>query len=269
MKAVLTLIFMLFIVDKAFSQLNSSIKRDRQELYDNRNPDRQGRSALLKQSEIYLADEALINQFNRQLGLDEGAFYTFTDNHRLSFAYHINFDLNDAMGVNGFEINYVKRLNNFQRSFWSLIYKSHTANFSQVSQNPTEDNSRPPTSDRFPGNQRPDDAAQKITTMGIGYAHRFKLILDFFPTQKVFEQINVNAGYTTLNDAHSGSQYKGYGFMSDYEIIYRSSQKLFYGLKFSYNLFPVSRAPLEGEASTDHKLTLSWVSMAFNIGYYF
>jgi hypothetical protein len=224
---------------------------------------------LKEQKEIYLENDVLITEFNKTLGIQDETFYTLADKNRLSVSYHMNSNPESFSGISGLEINYLRRLSNFQRSFWGLIYKNNSAEFAAVASNPKSNSSAPTTSDAHPQNLKPDGAEQKITNMGIGYGHRFKMLLDFYPTQRVFEQLTTYVTTSSISDSFSGNNYEGYGLISDYEIQYRSSLTTYFAVKLSYNLNLVERAQLVNETGADNKLTYSWFSIGWQFGYFF
>jgi hypothetical protein len=265
MKILMTLIFMVFTLDnRAFAQ-----KKRASEIYTPKSTNKMSTRELKDQKEIYLENDVLITEYNKILGIQDETFYTLSDKNRLSISYHMNSNPESFSGISGLEINYLRRLANFQRSFWGLIYKNNSAEFSAVASNPTSNSSAPTTSDANPQNLKPDGAEQTITNMGIGYGHRFKMLLDFYPTQRVFEQLTTYVTTSSISDAFSGNNYEGYGLISDYEIQYRSSLTTYFAVKLSYNLNLVERPQLFNETGADHKLTYSWISIGWQFGYFF
>lgn len=262
------IIFYIALLSFSLNTLAQSNAR-RKEVYQVKRPGAISATDLANNKEIYLENETVIRQYDLRLGVERESFFTMKDNHRLALALHFNSNMNNIGGATGFELTYHKRIQNFQRSFWSLIYKSMSADFSEVGENPTGNASAISTSNSFPNNKIEDIAAQTITTMGLGYSHRFKFFLDFFHTEKVFEQVNAYLAYNTLEESQRGFEYTGIGLIADYEIQYRSSEKVFYGAKFSYNISNVAREKLPGETSGDNKLNLAWLSFALQLGYYF
>lgn len=262
-KVITLLFFILFYSSFTYAQSKSS------EIFAPKSTKKMSTKQLKEQKEIYLENDVLITEFNKALGVQEDTFYTLSDKNRLSISYHMSSNFESLSAISGLELNYLRRIANFQRSFWGLIYKRNSANFASVANNPVENASATATSDAFPSNQRPDAAEQTMTSMGIGYGHRFKMLLDFFPTSRVFEQITTYVTQTSVTDGFSGQTYEGYGFISDYEIQYRSSLTTYFAVKLSYNLNLVGRAKLVNETSSDSKLTYSWLSIGWQFGYFF
>jgi hypothetical protein len=109
----------------------------------------------------------------------------------------------------------------------------------------------------------------KIFAGGLGVGYRFKLLMEFFPTEDVFESIDVYVNYLTLNETFINRNYQGYGLTTNYSIHKRSSSKYFYGGKFSYNVASVTRAAIGDESKSDRSFALGWLSVAFEMGFFY
>lgn len=262
MKKILTLIIFILCLQAKAQAPNS-------ELYRQSNPDKMSATDIKGKSEGLSFDAEVLKDFNSSLGVNSDAFFTLRDRNRISLGYHISSNYNDFSEFSAFEFTFFQNLRNWQGSWWGIMFKKGSADFKAVSQNATEDVSKPGTAEAHPDNQRPDEAQQDLTILGIGMAHRFKFILDFIDNKRLYEQVNWFITYNRDNDGFTNNSYSGPGLVADYEIFKRSSQRMYYGWKLSYHLASVGRSVEDGERNREGRLTLSWVSMGFNIGYYY
>ena len=107
--------------------------------------------------------------------------------------------------------------------------------------------------------------------MGLGVSYRFKLFLNFWQTENVFENIDVFVNYLRIEESFVDRTYEGYGLTTSYGLIKRSKTNFYYGPKISYNFAPVKRDKLD-DAETSRRareLTLGWLSLAFEVGFFY
>jgi len=105
--------------------------------------------------------------------------------------------------------------------------------------------------------------------MGLGAGYRFRALSSQFFTDRFFENISVFGNYMFHSDGTNQEKYKGYGYTAEYGLNYRSSKKLFYGGKLSYNWAMVERAPIDDESLSARSLVFGWLTFGFELGYYF
>ncbi|GEM_PF-945557 len=222
---------------------------------------------LIKKKEKYLRNESMIYDLNSDLGIKDQRRWTGQDRNRLSLAGHVSFDYEHFTAIQGLDFSYMRRADNYSQYWYGLQLFRHQARFDAITQNPTASATSSPSSDAR--NPRPNDAKQSILAGGLGVGYRFKLLLDFFETENMFESVDVFANYIQLNDGYAKQDYTGYGLTTNYGIHKRSSTSFFYGMKFSYNLASVVRPAVQDERTRERSLTLGWGSIALEIGSFF
>lgn len=251
------LFFLLFVISSPLSAitLNQSDK----------NPSAE---EILKQKpEKFLRDESMIYNFNSNLGLRDQRKYTGTDKNKLAVAGHISSDYEHLDNLLGFEVNYLRRSQAYDKIWWGAQFFTHNAKFDAITQNHSEGSSTNTGSEA--ANQRPSGIENSVMGAGLGMSYRFKLLLDFWDSEDVFETIDVFGNYIILNEKHIDQSYKGYGLTANYGIHKRSGTSFFYGGKISYNLASVTREAINDEKKSDRSLTLGWLSVALELGVFF
>jgi hypothetical protein len=229
------------------------------------NPDSQ--EVLINKPEKYLRHESMIYDFNTSLGIKEQRRYTGTDRNRISLAGHISGDYEHFNDILGADFSYMRRTISYNQIWYGFQFFQHQTFFDAITSNQTPaagDNANDES--QF---QRPGDVKNTILAGGLGAGYRFKLLLDFFQTDKMFESIDVFVNYLELDETYIKQKYRGYGLTTNYGIHKRSSTSFFYGGKFSYNIATVTREALGTESKSDRSFALGWLSLAFEMGYFF
>jgi hypothetical protein len=232
---------------------------------EEQNPDTQ--DILIKKSDKYLRNESMIYDLNTDLGIKDQRKYTGTDSHKFGLAGHVSGDYEHFSDILGVEFNYMYRSKSYNQMWYGFQVFQHKTLFNSITQNIT-----PEAGDNANDEsqyQRPQYTKNTISSLGIGIGHRFKLLTDFFSSDDVFEMVEVYGNYIVLNESFIKKQYLGYGLSTNYGIHKRSSSHFFYGGKFSYNLASVSREAIGNEKKSDRSLSLGWLSMAFEMGWFF
>lgn len=219
---------------------------------------------LLDKKEITLQDDSIIYDMNKDTGIKDKSHYTGRDNHKLSGHYFGNVALNKFTDISAFEVNYSMRFS----EIWVESFLGRTATtFKVISENKTPNINALSTSEaRY---IRPDASRETLLSAGIGIGYRFKMIYQFIETNDVFETISAFGTRHILDESFRGTNYNGYGFRADYGIHKRATTSFFYGGKLSYNFGAVKRRLADGESRREGTLSLSWVALGFEAGYYF
>lgn len=220
---------------------------------------------LIKKPEKYLRDESMIYDFNTNLGIKDQRQYTGKDRNRFSVAGHVSGNYEQLTDLLGAEIQYMRRSEYFTQIWYGAQFFQHKSVFDAITQNPTA-STAPNSEGSF---QRPGDAKNTIMGLGLGVGYRFKLLLDFYPTEDVFESVEVFFNGLQLDESYIDQKYSGYGLTTSYGIHKRSSTSFFYGGKFSYNVASVTRKALGNESKSDRSLSLGWLSLAFEMGFFY
>lgn len=220
---------------------------------------------LIKKPEKYLRNESIIYDLNTDLGIKDQRRYTGSDRNRLSIAGHINGDYEHVADLFGGEVNYMRRSTRYNQIWWGAQFFQHRTNFDAITQNASA-SSTPNSEGSF---QRPGDTKETVMGLGLGVSYRFKLLLDFFPTDDVFENIDVFANGIQLDESYIDQKYRGWGLTTSYGLHKRAGNSYFYGGKFSYNVATVTREQLGEESKSDRSLSLGWLSLALELGWFF
>ncbi len=253
--------FLLFLIFSQSALATAPLELSEEEL----NPETQ--EVLIKRPEQYLRHESMIYDFNNDLGIKDQRKYTGTDRNKFAVAGHLSSDYEHLTNILGAEVNYMRRTERYNQIWYGFQLFQHNTFFDAITQNKTASSGANANSDsQF---QRPNNTKNKIFAGGLGVGYRFKLLLEFFPTEDVFETIDVYANYLTLNETFINRNYQGYGLTTNYSIHKRSSSKYFYGGKFSYNVASVTRAAIGNESKSDRSFALGWLSVAFEMGFFY
>lgn len=222
---------------------------------------------LIRKPEKYLRHESMIYNFNSDLGIKDQRKYTGTDKNKLGLAGHISSNYEHLDNLMGFEINYLRKSSRYDNIWWGAQFFSHNAKFDAITSNHSASNSTNSGSEAQ--NQRPNGTDNSVMGAGLGMSYRFKLLLDFWNTEDVFETVDVFANYLMLNEKFIDKSYMGYGLTTSYGIHKRSGTSFFYGGKLSYNLASVTREAINSESRKNRSLTLGWLSVALELGVFF
>ncbi|MFA5584415.1 MAG: hypothetical protein WDA09_09380 [Bacteriovoracaceae bacterium] len=222
---------------------------------------------LIKKPEKHLRHESMIYNFNSALGVKDQRKYTGQDRNKLALAGHLSSNYEHFDNLLGFEINYLRKSSRYDKIWWGAQFFSHNAKFDAITQNHSVGISSNSGSES--ANQRPNGTENSVMGAGLGMSYRFKLLLDFFNTEDVFETIDVFANYIRLDEKFIDQTYQGYGLTANYGIHKRSGTSFFYGGKISYNLASVTREAINDEKKKDRSLTLGWLSVALELGVFF
>ena len=179
-------------------------------------------------------------------------------NNRFSLYYHLNHKPNSLADLNTLEAMYAIR----KGSFWYNFYASYTrATFTALS---VENNHLTSTTTDLL------NTTETLISFGFGGSFRDNLIQYLFSSNELYSTTAALLGWYQLSEEFLGNTYSGPGFKAEYGVHKRTSEFFHYGLKFSYNHALVKKAEsFSGESSNDRSLNLSWVSIAFDISFYY
>jgi hypothetical protein len=221
---------------------------------------------LLKKPEKYQRHESMIYDFDSDLGIKDQRQYTGSDRNRISLAGHISGNYEQVGDILGGEINYMRRSTRYNQIWWGAQFFQHKTYFDAITQNRRNPSSNANAESNY---QRPGDVKNTVMAAGLGVGYRFKLLLDFFETEDTFEAVDVFVNGLQLDETYIKKKYRGYGLTTNYGIHKRSSTSFFYGGKFSYNIASVTREAIGNEKKSDRSLSLGWLSVAFELGFFF
>lgn len=227
------------------------------------NPDAE--EVLIKKPEKYQRDESMIYDLNTDLGIKDQRRYTGTDRNRFAIAGHVNGNYEHINQIFGGEVSYMRRSTRYNQIWYGAQFFQHTTYFDAITQN-HKTGSNPNAESAY---QRPGGVKDTVMAAGLGVGYRFKLLLDFFPTEDVFENIDVFVNGLQLDEKFIKQKYRGYGLTANYGIHKRSSTSFFYGGKLSYNIASVSREQIGTESKRQRTLSLGWLSVALEMGFFY
>lgn len=215
---------------------------------------------LIKKPEKFLRHESMIYDLNTDLGIRDQRKYTGTDRNRFSLSGHLSANYEHLDDILGLDVTYLRRSDRYDRIWWGAHFFRHTTAYDAVAEK---------QSDEAPG--RPGNQKETITGFGLGLSYRFKLILGFWQTENVFENIDVFVNYLRFDESFVDRTYQGYGLTTSYGLIKRSKTNFYYGPKISYNVAPVKRDKLDNAETSRRarELTLGWLSLAFELGFFY
>lgn len=232
---------------------------------EERNPDTE--QVLIKKPEKYLRNESMIYDLNNDLGIRDQRKYTGSDSNKIAIAGQISSDYEHLDKLLGFEFNYMHRTKNYSQLWYGFQIFQHNTQFAAITQNHEKEAGDDANADsQF---QRPNDSKANVLAGGLGVGYRFKLLMEFFPTEDVFESVDVYANYLTMKDHFIDANYKGYGLTTSYGIHKRSSARYFYGGKLTYNVASVTREALGDESKSDRSFALGWLTLGLELGLFF
>lgn len=222
---------------------------------------------LIKQPEKYLRHESMIYDLNTDLGIKDQRKYTGTDSNKFAVAGHVSGDYERVNDLLGIEFNYMHKSASYSQLWYGVQFFQHRTFFDAITQNQEAeagDNANDESQ-----TQRPNNVKNTILGVGVGVGYRFKLLMEFFQTEDVFETVDVYGNFLNMNEGYIDQNYKGYGLTTNYSIHKRSSSTYFYGGKLSYNLGYVTRDPIGTESKGDRSFSIGWLSLAFEMGVFF
>lgn len=229
------------------------------------NPDTE--EVLIKKPEKYLRNESMIYDFDTDLGIKDQRKYTGTDSNKMAIAGYVSSDyehFNDNLGV---EFNYMHRSDSYSQFWYGFQVFQNRTYFDAITQNHEKEAGDDVNADsQF---QRPTDVKNTVLAGGLGAGYRFKLLMDFFPTEDVFESVDVFVNYVTLDETYIGKKYQGYGLTTTYGIHKRLNTTYFWGGKFAYNLASVTREAIGDESKSERTFALAWLTLGLELGFFF
>lgn len=253
------ILFLLLLSFSAFAQDPYRVPEE------DRNPETQ--EVLINKPEKYLRHESMIYDLNTDLGIKDQRKYTGTDRNRLSATGMVSADYEHFNDLVGFDLTYMRRTERYNRVWYGLQFFQNRTYFDSITQNQeVESDDKPGADSQF---QRPNNTKASVFGGGLGMSYRFKLLLDFFPTEDVFENLDVFVNYVTMDDKYINKKYMGYGLTTNYGIHKRSNTNFFYGGKLSYNIASVTREAIEEESKSDRSFAIGWLALGFELGFFF
>lgn len=229
---------------------------ERQRLFKNPAPESLTPGQLRANEEVFLFNESVLME--DQGGYSE-AIYTGADRNRFSIGAHVSSNYKDPGELSSLEILFSRQLETFTELWISLMLKNTKANYEAVAEEIQSAN----------GDVEREGSDQSFTTVGAGGGYRFKALSKAFGFTRVFETVDAYLTYNLHLDGAADARYQGFGLQTDYGLHYREAESFFYGAKLSYNISTVKRSAEEDEKLIERSLVFGWLSLGFELGYYY
>jgi hypothetical protein len=215
---------------------------------------------LIQKPEKHLRSESVIYDLNTELGIKDQRRFTGSDKHKIAMAGHLSGQYEFLTDLLGAELNYMYRLDRYNRIWIGAQIFQHQSFFDSVAKNRSSEDSTV---------SRPNNTNIGLMGYGPGMSYRFKLLLDFIETEDVFETIDVFINYVTFADRYVNQTYQGFGLTTNYGLHKRSGTNFFYGGKISYNVASVSRSKFADEIDSKRSYAIGWLGLGFELGFFF
>ena len=229
---------------------------ERQRLFKTPDPASLGPGAINENKEVFLYNESLLDE---EKGGYSETFYTGTDRNRFSLGYHFSVNYQDFSELSSLEILFSRELKTFTETWISLLLKRTVGKYEALAEEIESSNN---TVIR-------NGTDQSFTTVGFGVGYRFKALARSLESSRFFETVDAYLTYNSHIDGADSEQYQGFGLQTDYGLHYRSAESFFYGGKLSYNISSLARSAKDDEKLDDRSLVFGWLSLGFEMGYYY
>lgn len=205
-------------------------------------------------------EELKLRYKDEETGLYQPIYIVSSDKSRLSLLYFMNSDLRQLTGISTFELIYAKKSGNYWLEFIASNSNLHYDSITSFVSGPIPDAVE--TDLVF--------LVENLVTLGVGLSYRTTLIQNFIQSGEYFETVSAYLTANHLSEIYSSESYTGLGLKADFGIHKRVSQFFHFGGKMSYNLVAVKRAAIGSETDESlRSLTLHWLSIGFDLSYYF
>jgi len=260
------LLILLYLFSIAAFATEENKDRDREILLSEPKSENISAEDLNKFPEVYQFTDSVLSERDSETGINSEAYYTRQDRNRVSISYSLSQDYEDPTKVQTADIMYFNQFNDSYRLFWwGVQAKITSARYDAIAEERVS-LSGDANSD---ANTTRDQELQSFTILGVGLAHRFKVLSEAFGTDRMFEFISVFGNYILHVDSTDEERYTGFGYTAEYNLSRRTGEGFFYGGKVSYNWALVQRPQVDEEKLADRSLVFGWTSFGLEIGYIF
>jgi hypothetical protein len=200
-----------------------------------------------------------LSQMDKVNGLILDDYQTSSDRGRYSLLFHGNGDLMNPTGLMGFEFLYAKKLN---IAWWEVGVSRTQVAFDEIAD--INNSILNATATEL------EDSTSTLLNFSTGLAYSSNLIQNLVAWHDYYETSSAHVQYVQMSEEITGESLSGFGLKADFGIHKRSSKNVHYGLKMSYNFANVKRPAVdETESSSARSLAINWISLAFDLTYYF
>ena len=203
------------------------------------------------------AKDIKIQERNEQTGLMDEPWYSSDDRHILSFYGGGNANLKKVSRIAQLESSYSFKMD----SVWPSVIFAHTAGKFSAFTTPN-----PAITPTF--GEALLEADETLTTVGAGFSYHTRILTNLLG-EKCFEQTSFYVSYNIFTESFRNETFSGLGIKTNYGIYWRTSKRLHFGFKFSYDLMVLRKqAEFQNQRGSERSLTLSWPSVGLEIGMY-
>lgn len=256
-----TLLFIIF-TSSVWAQQKDA---DRLLLFQTPDPDKITTKKIKSNPDVYLEKESLIQDKNSTTGVFDEAYYTRRDKGRISLSYHTSHDYENFSKLSAIDAQVMMKATSYTDRWWGVQIKRVTAQYNALADELQTSTGHADAD----ANITRGDALQSMTIFGVGAGYRFKILADFFNSNRIFEQVMAYGNYIYHLDGKTSQKYRGFGATMEYGIHRRIGESLFAGVKLSYNLASLERTKKSDEDKIDRSLVFQWTSVGFEVGYYY
>lgn len=184
--------------------------------------------------------------------------YVPTFSNRFSLNLGINPSLTKSADVTNFAFSYGKKMDNFWLDT-SLLITSGI--FNKISTNN-------PSATGLTDVQLAETKSS-LTTFGVGIERISQYTQSLLPFKNLYEFVAADVTYNIFKESTSGKSFSGPGILAKFVLYNNFSEYFSAGTQLSYNLASVKRAAeLDTETSSNRSLTLSYLTVGFDISFY-
>ncbi len=173
----------------------------------------------------------------------------------LTIGYQFYPSLKAADDITSLDLGISKDIN----GIWlSAMFSNTSALFNQITQRNNQANPSIPSS---------LNPKETINSFGIGLGIQEKVPADIIKLPNVYAKSEAFITYNKLSESTFSENYSGIGIKTDIRLYKYAEIGMHYGTKLSYSLSQVTK---KGDSSSDSRsLLISFISLGFDIGFYF
>jgi hypothetical protein len=207
---------------------------------------------------ILLLITSPLTHANEELILNSDKAFSPTFLNRFSFLAGVNPSIRKASDITNFSFSYGKKIDDYW--FDSNILVTN-ALFSKITTNNTNATGL--------GSDQINSTKSNLISVGAGYGRESHYIQSLLPFTDLYEMMAANLTYNIYNETASEKTFSGLGMLAKFSLYKKVSDYMSLGTQFSYNLSALKRASdSESETSSNRSLTLSYLTVGFELNFY-
>ncbi|MBT3586137.1 MAG: hypothetical protein HN509_14620 [Halobacteriovoraceae bacterium] len=209
-----------------------------------------------------IKDESLLKVRDADRGILFQDYNTQFDRYLVAAHGLINMDLQNAADMITAEATWSKKFDLAWIQLWGNRSTGKFREFGRVNSNLT-------TGTTFTNDEILEGNAT-VTGIGISIAYRTSYVRNLIKSDNLFETISVGIGRYNADVERIDKSFAGWGLKADFGIHRRTSQKIHYGLKMSYNLAELKHSQeFDTQTGSARSLLMTWIGLGFEFAFYF